>query len=751
MSATEAKKYLTRLTQQFTLLRILEVVLVSVGCSLLAFGLMRLILPVPLVALLIAIVIFLVVLTLRIRRTEVLKWTPMRVALFLNVRFPELKDSADLLVTTKHSTALEEVQRGRVLSVLENVKPRVKTPHRIPQGLIVLAAGIVALLFLPAAREKVARPTSVMVVDSTSAPVVASLKSVEVTVAPPAYTNVKHYTVSGADFKVPGGSRVTWQVQFRGKPIKPAILFSVGDSLALRPGIDSLFKATGRATQPSFYQIRWFDQQGNRHTSDFFHADVREDAPPAIAVIGREQFQVVNPGESLQFDVKVRTSDDYGVKNAHLVATVSKGSGESVKFREVTMTFENAAFPRKNLELTRQLDLAKLGLEPGDELYFYAEAIDNRLPLPNLSRTETFFIALRDTAEAVTVADSGLGIDLMPDYFRSQRQLIIDTEKLLTEQKRIKKQEFNFRSNELGYDQKALRLKYGQFLGMEDEAGIGIVAGPEEAPEEGEEEEDPSKKFGHEHDKENEHNLVEEKKTTQAAGHFHEEGEKGEEEDPMKALVHEHDSEEEATFFDQTVKTKLKAALTLMWDSELHLRMYEPKKSLPYQYRILNLLKEIAQDNRAYVHRTGFDAPPIKEDKRLSGDLNEVVSTTERVSAVSENPFPAIQAALNHVEVLLQQEQPVMTSETRTLMGQAGYEVAAEALKQPGKYLQTLSALRRVSEGTVEEGKLPERLRLIRRDFWKILPETTYDPTRGRRTLHPLDRAVMKQLDKAHE
>src|SRR5690606_41643874 len=64
--------------------------------------------------------------------------------------------------------------------------------------------------------------------------------------------------------------------------------------------------------------------------------------------------------------------------------------------------------------------------------------------------------------------------------FRSQRQLIIDTERLIAEKPVIPKQEFNARSNELGFDQKSLRLKYGQFMGDETEIQAppgGVVQG----------------------------------------------------------------------------------------------------------------------------------------------------------------------------------------------------------------------------------------------------------------------------------
>lgn len=730
------------------------------GFWLLAFGLVRLVYPNVVIAMIVAGATFTTVLVLRINRSGALRWNEMRVALFLNESFPELKESADLLVTDKQISMLEEFQRGKVLKTLEEVKPRVRVPHRIGQGLLILATGVLAVFLLPAAVERPVKKAEAVIDTNVATFKEPVLSTIEVQVTPPAYTGIRAFTIPGGNFKVPTGSRVTWQVTFQDAAVNPALLLSSGDSLPLRPGNPATppsetsgqpgHQASFRAMQPAFYQVTWRDSNGKRYTSDFYHADVREDSPPVVEVTGREQFQVVKPGDALQMDVNVLASDDYGVQDAHLIATVSKGSGESVKFREVTLTFENAQFPRKKSQLTKHIDLGQLGLEPGDELYFYAEALDTKSPVPNLSRTQTYFIALQDTADQVTVADSGLGVDLMPDYFRSQRQIIIDTEKLIAEQRKIKKQEFNFRSNELGFDQKALRLKYGQFLGMEDELGIGVVEPVVEEDEE-EEEEDPSKKFGHQHDKENEHNLVEEKKEgAKTDEHAHAAGEE-ENEDPMKAFLHEHDSEEEATFHHQAVKAKLKAALTLMWDSELHLRMYEPKKSLPFQYRILNLLKEIAQDNRAYVHRTGFDAPPIKEDRRLTGELDEAASTTERVTSIKENSYPAIQAALIQVETLLQQQEPVITPEASRLFDQAGYEVAAEAIKEPGKYLQTLSALRKLANGTVDQEKLVATLRTVYRDFWNILPEATYAPTRGKRTLHPLDQAVLEIMGKSHE
>ena len=46
---------------------------------------------------------------------------------------------------------------------------------------------------------------------------------------------------------------------------------------------------------------------------------------------------------------------------------------------------------------------------------------------------------------------------------------------MLNAKKTPRQEAFNSTSNEIGFDQKALRLRYGQYLGEEDEGSIGGV------------------------------------------------------------------------------------------------------------------------------------------------------------------------------------------------------------------------------------------------------------------------------------
>jgi len=85
-------------------------------------------------------------------------------------------------------------------------------------------------------------------------------------------------------------------------------------------------------------------------------------------------------GAALTVPVEVLAADDYAVAEAHLVATVTTGAGEAVKFRELTLNFDSSV-PRPaahGLLLRRTLDLRSFGLAPGDELYFHVVARDTR-------------------------------------------------------------------------------------------------------------------------------------------------------------------------------------------------------------------------------------------------------------------------------------------------------------------------------------------------------------------------------------
>jgi hypothetical protein len=682
-----------------------------------------------------SIVAGLIIIFSRYRVIGLSKVNDLRISLYLNRFYPELKDSSDLLVKDSGSlTVLEQIQLTRIDSKINDLD--VKLPHKLPQAAmaVIIASG----LFLAATNINLAPNSKLQTLNSKQetpeAPLDPSIKSAQIKITPPNYTGLQKTVSTQLTFGAPEGSQVLWTISFHQPVSNTRITFTTGDSIVQKSGQqDLIFKYT--LTTSVLYRIQW-TANGESHSSDYHRIDVKPDQAPAVSIKDLPQFTRLKWGDRNTIDVASNVSDDYGLTAAHVIATVSKGSGESVKFREEKLAFISPSkITGKSLTGKLTLDFRKLGMDPGDEVYFYVEAFDNKQPQHQRNRTDTYFIALQDTTQQEMVMDEGLGVDVMPDYFRSQRQLIIDTEKLLADQKakKVTKQQFNSTSNELGYDQKVLRLRYGQFLGEEFETSIGQGEAHEDHDDgEKKEGEDIIKEYGHQHDTGNEHNLVADEKKK---------------EDPLAAFKHNHDSEEEATFFTQSIKAKLRAALTLMWDSELKLRMYQPKESLPTQYQILKLLKEISQDSRVYVHRMGFDPPPLKEDKRLTGSLEEVKPGSIENNLTGNLKYPAIRAALTDLSTLLLDKSITLNDQQRADLNAAGNELATLALGLPGNYLKVLSDLKMIEENKLPSNEVRGKLEDIQRAFWTVLPNEAPSPTQTESNAHFLDLKLLKEIN----
>lgn len=754
MSTAQARYHLNSLKNRYLLIGLTEAILIGVGISMLVYGLAGFFIVSATLKITLAGTLGLLMLSVRIFQNNLFRFNTSHIIQFMNVRYPALQESTDLILRQEDElTLLQQLQREKTLASFENIYPSVKLPNRLVQAIGIFIGCSLSYFALSrfAITESVIRfmPGTQQQIIPTSSQEAVIIESLSIQVTPPSYTAIASYKPKNPSVSIPEGSMVEWTITFSSLPLDGQIIFPGRDSTRLKPAGSHSFKFSQTFSTSAFYQFQWRDSM-RTYRSDYHKIDLIKDQPPKISVTNLDQFTELLHTDNHVMDVKADLSDDYGLNDSQLIATVSKGSGEGIKFREEKIRFDTPQnISGKHLTAHTTLDLKKLGLEPGDELYFYVEATDTKTPLSNRNRTETFFISLKDTASYTLTSDEGLGVDLMPEYFRSQRQIIIDTEKLLKQQKekKITKEKFNATSNELGYDQKVLRLKYGQFLGEEEDSGIPHGTQPGEAnhqEEENDEEKDPIKAFGHQHDTKNEHNLVADKKTDT---HQHEDETQDEEGkgDPLKGFVHQHDNQEEATFFMISVKTKLKIALSLMWDAELYLRIYTPAQSLPYQYKVLNLLKEISNDSRIYVHRMGFDPPPLKEEKRLTADLAEVQSSKNQYFIEEERKFQGIRKSLMLLETISLQESPHLNVEDRVILTKAGEELAQIAVAQPGTSLKGLSLIRDLIDEKIPVDK--KMIKMLQQELWKVLPSQPQSPKKQETTAHELDQKFLQQLE----
>ncbi len=621
---------------------------------------------------------------------------------FLDSKLDNLEYSTELLLTpSKNLSTLAQLQQIKVNKELATAIKGVNPPNRAIKasliGFTMLALGLLVNQFnlmsyfnhtpvgIPE-QNRIDFYTPDSVKTKNLQPKIVKQ---DVAISYPSYINIAGYSSDNMNIKAVVGSRVSWRLQFD-KAVDSVFLQSSGVNYPMTFKND-VFSSAAVLEYSGFYNFKFIDLQGNPHTSDLYSIEVTKDSKPEVKLTGIDKFTSFNFNEDKNVAFNTLITDDYGIAQASIIATVSKGSGESVKFREEQLSFDQPVTRgSKSVKLSKSIALDQMNMEPGDELYFYVEAFDLKNPVPNITRSETYFVVIKDTVSNEFAVEGNMGVDRMPDYFRSQRQLIIDTEKLIKKRGKIPAKDFKFESNELGFDQKALRLKYGAFMGEESEMEAGGEFAEEDPSEQDDHDpNDPLSGYEHDHDSDNEHNLVLDNEDEDAS------------KNPLEEFMHIHDDSEVATLFTESLRTKLRKALNEMWDAELYLRLYEPEKSLPYQYRALKLIQDIKNSARIYVHRIGFDPPPIKEDKRLTGELKDVLSYTKSDSLEVQLAYPFMRRAILRLEQLKTQPQ-VLTANERFMFEQAGNELAALAVQFPGKYLEALQHLKWIAQDRAE-------------------------------------------------
>jgi len=489
-----------------------------------------------------------------------------------------------------------------------------------------------------------------------AAPVAPGLKAVTVRVVAPAYTGKPVREQRDLNIQVEEGAVVDWELVT--SAAVDTVSFLVNDSVRwfLRPadGGRTVWRLTKPAVRPGFYQVKV-----GAVLSPLYKVEIIPDEAPRIVIRRPGTYTLVDYGEPEQIRLEAELRDDYGIVDASVMATVSSGQGEAVKFREQELRW-GAGFNGggRSYVLTRVLDLPALGLKPGDELYFYCKAIDNH---GQETKTETYIIALADTAQLMSLQGMTLATDVKPEFFRSERQIIIETEQLLHQKDTITAAVFNNKSNDLGIDQKLLRLRYGKFLGEEAEEGGGGGGGG-------------------------------------AAGDTTDFGTFGDATKILDVYTDKHDNAEDATYFEPGVKAQLKATLNEMWNAELRLRTFKPKEALAYCYKALRLLKDLQQQSRAFVAKTGVRVTPLNPDKRLTGELGAIVAPGQQVAkAVGVSEEDVLRSGLAVLEGMRQ--GMAMGAGGRELLRQVERRLGLEASAKPGKFLAGFVALRKVIEG----------------------------------------------------
>ena len=678
MVEQEAGKRIYSWKRQWRMLRLLQLIALSIGFSLLAGAVMIHLFPLADWKTVVFVALFLIVFVILNLIYPFWKIDVHGISRYLDRKIPELEESTGILLRPANELSLlERLQQQKVEVILNQIQTPAAPLKKLGLSILVMIIGF-GLSFLTSSLKPSGYTTEAH--SSKDKPnivkerILPQIASFSLNINPPAYTGLPEMKQQQFSVKAATGSLLKWEIRTN-EPVKTLkLIFNDREVASLRSkdgqGLEWSFLKT--IHQTGFYQV---ELDGKK--SDLYQLELIPDLPVSIRIVQPKPHTTIDFGQPQRLSLMLHLNDDYGIKDASISATMASGKGEGVSFTEKKLLFDKGFNNSKSMSLSKTIDLKSLGMKPGDELYFFVKALDNH---GQTSRSDVYFVSIVDTAELMSMAGMTNGINLVPEYFRSQRQIIMDTEKLLDEQPKITEESFKNRSNALGIDQRLLRLRYGKFLGEETETEIGADHGHDH--EEGHEE-------GHAHEGEEPHEEKETKQTEKL----------GDVKAIMDSYSHKHDIAEDATFFEPELKAQLKAVLTEMWSAELQLRTYKTRNALPFEYKALRLLKDLQQKSRAYVAKTTVKVAQLKEEKRLSGELDKIGQPSQKNTF---EPLDKKTALLKRALSALESRKTatVFKTEELSLLRETEKYMVVAASDNPAVFLPALKGWRKLTTGS---------------------------------------------------
>lgn len=344
-----------------------------------------------------------------------------KMLLHYNRQFPELEESAQLLLV-KPSTLMQSLQAQKIEAILTQLivqKHGQLLPHySITKGILKTLATITLLFAIWYIDLSAMVPGQDLELTPTTQVSVAplSLLSTTLSVTAPAYSQLPVRLVSELDLALLSGSKVLWQLTFADPNRNYYIQFDGGERQALSKQSDLSFTFEKIITGSGVYSIG----SDNQTLKGVFTLSVSADEKPTIEIISPQRTVTEYP-KNLQPEItaEVEINDDFGLSKIEIIASIAKGSGEAVKFRDQLFSFDTSAIVEGKRHYYKTWRLAELGMEPGDEMYFSVKARDNREPEPQHSRSQTKIIRWIEEERNLVLSD-GILIDFMPEYFKSQ-------------------------------------------------------------------------------------------------------------------------------------------------------------------------------------------------------------------------------------------------------------------------------------------------------------------------------------------
>ncbi len=285
---------------------------------------------------------------------------------YLDRVLPELEESCGLLLCDVVELGpLEKLQAARTaeklhrLRVPDPLRKKVRTAVGL-LGLAVLlgAGGIVIGGVRKGVKAVAAGGSDIVVTGGSAAP---GIRSVTIRITAPAYTGRPVRQQSDLSLRVEEGALLSWELETTAAVDTLQFIFNdtVRVSLRAANAERTLWRLTAPAVHSGFYQVR----TGSRW-SDLYKLEVVRDEPPLITIVTPKPYTVLDYGESTRIPLTVRLKDDYGITDAAVMATISSGKGEAVKFKEQEIRWDRRfTGDQSTYELSRDIGSWGYGVE----------------------------------------------------------------------------------------------------------------------------------------------------------------------------------------------------------------------------------------------------------------------------------------------------------------------------------------------------------------------------------------------------
>ena len=755
-------KQLTSLVKQFKI-KMLQHTLINLFPWLTIFVVMGFYFDLTMNLLLITIsVVILAIVFLQVSSERYQQISVKNLLLHANRIFPQLQESAQLICRDESSLSLlQRLQKDKVNSQLAHLLADEK--HFLLPKLsnrkvfisFVFALFTLLTIYLVSEFLPVANIENGQIVEQkqvlTEKTNEFHLTQSKIIITPPEYTGLDIRQQNELNATLIEGSSVRWTLSFNSLNHKVFIEFSNGVKTYLTSQGDSSYVLEQAIYFTGIYRLGAVIDGIEQMLPKIYTLTVTKDNKAKIRIISPKiTITEIATNASTLISTHVEVTDDFGVSKVEILASIAKGTGEAVKFRDQVFLFDSKEVVDEIEHYYKDWQLKDLAMEPGDELYFTVKAWDNHQPSEQLTRSSTKIIRWLEDEEQAVLSD-GILIDFMPEYFKSQRQIIIETIELISDQPELKAEKFAEKSELLGVAQSQLKEKYGQYLGDEVEDGGGSHVISHEATEQithvsnANLHAEISSENEHQHEETGDH----------ATGSFTMAGfgtDKSGGTELINQFGHQHGDADIGMMARQDPKALMKRSIANMWQAELYLMLSQPNKALPFEQEALKYLKMAKKAERIYVKRLGFEPPPVSEQRRYQGELSDILSyKRHQLIDLSNSEYKQLSDlytwlnGLNSKPLPSQFNQLTLAQRQLVVKVKIQFENLLESRPALVKYVATFERI--LLENSLELNHCQSCIAELAEKIWQILPEVIAKPAAVKRPYADTDILPMKYAE----